>query len=72
MTDKQKANAYTVAWCAWAAAGAALEVISLRSGNPETTLSAHSRLLFNRSLVTKAALVGACAWWAWHVIGQEW
>ena len=63
-----RTHAYTVAWCAWAAAGAALEIASLRSGNDDATLSAHSRLLFNRSTVTRGALIAACAWWAWHVL----
>lgn len=69
--SQRSVNTYTVAWCAWAAAGAALEIATLRCGNPDATLSAHSRLLFNRSAVTRAALIAACGWWAWHVLQPE-
>ena len=62
---------YTVGWCVLAAAGTALEVAALRSGNPEATLSAHSRIIFARSLAPRLALVAGCVWWAWHIAGPQ-
>lgn len=62
---------YTAGWCALAAAAAALEVAALRSGNDDATLSAHSRVVFARSLVPRLALVAGCAWWAWHIAGPQ-
>jgi len=61
-------NHYTAGWCAVAAGALALEIASLRSDDHNATLSAHARLLFNRNHFSRALLVGACAWWAVHVI----
>lgn len=63
-----KANAYTLGWCSLAAGAAALELCSLRSGDPDTTLSAHSRLLFDRNHLTRGVLIAAAVWWVVHVI----
>lgn len=62
---------FTAAWCAWVAAGAALETASLRSGNPNTTLTSHARLAFDRGLFPRLALIAGCAWWVWHVLGPD-
>lgn len=62
---------YTLGWCALAAGAAALEVVALRSGNDDATLSAHTRLVFDRSLFPRLALVAGCAWWAWHIVGPD-
>lgn len=62
------ANHYTAGWCALAAGALALEIASLRSGDMDSTLSAHTRLLFDRNWFTRGVLIGASAWWLWHVI----
>jgi hypothetical protein len=62
---------YTLAWCGLGASALALEVASLRSSNPDATLSAHARTLFDRNWFTRGVLIGASVWWLLHVM-QPW
>jgi hypothetical protein len=59
---------YTLAPCALAAGAVALEIASLRSGDPENTLTAHTQTLFDRNHLTRGVLMAAAAWWVIHVI----
>jgi hypothetical protein len=61
-------NHYTAGWCAVAASAVALEIASLRSGDTDATLSAHTRTLFDRNHFTRGVLIAAAAWWVVHVI----